>query len=115
MVEDRKALREKQKLEKEIEEAKKLEKIKAEQNALQPKAPANLNLKVSSSRADPRGRMNPMDRADLDDAMPMAILNSGNTVTNNETIAPTLVKEINMTDSDPFIKSFANAKDFSFG
>ena len=40
MVEDRKALREKQKLEKEIEEAKKAEKLKVEQNALQPKAPA---------------------------------------------------------------------------
>ena len=51
MVEDRKALREKQKLEKEIEEAKKLEKLKAEQNALQPKAPANLNLKVPSAAA----------------------------------------------------------------
>jgi len=47
-------------------------------------------------------------------AMPM-VINSGNTVTNNETIAPTLVNGINMTDSDPFIKSFANAKDFSFG
>jgi hypothetical protein len=53
-------------------------------------------------------------QAKQDAPMPM-VINSGNTVTNNETIAPTLVKEINMTDSDPFIKSFANAKDFSFG
>ena len=37
---NRKALREKQKLEKATEEAKKLEKIKAEKNALAPKAPA---------------------------------------------------------------------------
>jgi hypothetical protein len=51
MVEDRKALREKQKLEKEIEEAKKLEKIKAEKNALQTGAPANPNLKVPSAAA----------------------------------------------------------------
>jgi hypothetical protein len=37
---NRKALREKQKLEKETEEAKKVEKLKIEQNALAPKAPA---------------------------------------------------------------------------
>ena len=43
--------KEQQKLEKAKIERKKLEKLKAEQNALQPKAPANLNLKVPSAAA----------------------------------------------------------------
>jgi hypothetical protein len=43
--------KEQQKLEKAEIERKKLEKIKAEQNALQPKAPANLDLKVPSAAA----------------------------------------------------------------
>ena len=43
--------KEQQKLEKAEIERKKLEKLKAEQNALQPKAPANLDLKVPSAAA----------------------------------------------------------------
>ena len=45
VVVNRIALKEKQKLEKETEEAKKREKIKAEKNALQPKATATPDLK----------------------------------------------------------------------
>ena len=96
---NRKALREKQKLEKEIEEAKKLEKIKAEKNALAPKAPANLDLKVPSAAAS-MGNTTVVDAKSIN-----ASTNSSNMTTGSTSIR----------NSNPFISSFANSNDFSFG
>jgi hypothetical protein len=96
---NRKALREKQKLEKEVEEAKKLEKIKAEKNALAPKAAANLDLKVPSAAAS-MGNTTVVDAKSIN-----ASTNSSNMTTGSTSIR----------NSNPFISAFANSSDFSFG
>jgi len=96
---NRKALKEKQKLEKEIEEAKKLEKIKAEKNALSPKAPANLDLKVPSAAAS-MGNTTVVDAKSIN-----ASTNSSNMTTGSTSIR----------NSNPFISAYANSSDFSFG
>jgi len=96
---NRKALKEKQKLEKEVEEAKKLEKIKAEKNALAPKAPANLDLKVPSAAAS-MGNTTVVDAKSIN-----ASTNSSNMTTGSTSIR----------NNNPFISAYANSSDFSFG
>jgi hypothetical protein len=74
-------------------------------------------LRQVTANRDKHGNLDELDEADLNDAMPMAILNSGNTVTNTENNNPTLVETIALVNADPFIQAFAkaNTQSFSFG
>ena len=71
-------------------------------------------LRQVTANRDKHGNLDELDEADLNDAMPMAILNSGNTVTNNENNTPVLVKDLSLTNSDPFLQAFAKANTQSF-
>ena len=71
-------------------------------------------LRQVTANRDKHGNLDELDEADLNDAMPMAILNSGNTVTNTENNNPTLVETIALVNADPFIQAFAKANTQSF-
>ena len=66
---------------------------------------------VNANKVALGGKMNELDRDDLDNAI---VMNSGNTVIAPTTNSTTLVNGINITTSDPFINSFAKANDYSF-